>query len=92
MYKYYVYILTNRSRQSLYIWVTNNLHRRLYEHKNKLIPWFTSKYNCDRLIYVEETNNIEEAIKREKQLKWRTRDKKEKLIRDNNPNLEDIEI
>jgi putative endonuclease len=68
MKNYYVYILTNKSK-TFYIGVTNNLDRRIYEHKNKLIDGFTKKYNLDRLVYFEVFNNIEDAISREKQLK-----------------------
>lgn len=90
MYTYFIYILTNEIHTVLYIWVTNNLSRRIYEHKNKIIKWFTSRYNCDRLIYFEQTNSIEEAIKREKQIKKRSRDKKEALINIDNPNWEEM--
>lgn len=76
MFTYYVYILTTKNNKLLYIWVTNNLERRLYEHKNKLVEWFTSKYNINKLVYYEETTNISDAINREKQLKWWLRSKK----------------
>ena len=66
--KYYVYILSNKSKM-LYIGVTNNLERRVYEHKNKLIDGFTKKYNIGRLVYYEEFDYIDEAIQREKNLK-----------------------
>ena len=62
---YYVYMLTNWNNKILYICVTNNIERRIYEHKNKLIEGFTSKYNLDKLVYVECANRIEDAIKRE---------------------------
>jgi putative endonuclease len=68
MKNYYIYILTNKSK-TLYIGVTNNLNRRVYEHKSKLIEGFTKKYNLDKLVYFEVFNNIEDAIRREKQLK-----------------------
>jgi putative endonuclease len=74
----------------LYIWITNNLERRLYEHKNKLIEWFTSKYNINKLIYYEECSDVNIAINREKQLKWRSRIKKDKLITSINPKRENL--
>ena len=70
-HQYYVYILTNRSR-TLYVGVTNDLERRMYEHKNKLVPGFTSKYNVTRLAHFEQTSEVESAIAGEKQIKgWR---------------------
>ena len=71
---YYVYILTNKSN-TLYIGITNDLIRRLYEHKNKLIAGFTKKYNIDRLIYYEVFDSPETAIQREKEIKSWTRKK-----------------
>ena len=71
MKQYYIYILSSIS-EKLYIWVTSDLVKRTCEHKNKTFKWFTEKYNVDRLIYYEVFNNIEEAIKREKQFKkWK---------------------
>ena len=78
---YCVYILSNQSGSVLYIGVTNDLARRIYEHKNKLIDGFTLKYNVDKLLYFESTNDVMSAIIREKQLKKWSRIKKEKLIR-----------
>lgn len=66
---FYIYILTNKTNNVLYIGVTNNLARRIFEHKNKLIEGFSKKYNLTKLVYFEQTDNIESAIKREKQLK-----------------------
>ena len=69
--QYYVYILTNRTR-TLYVGVTNDLERRVYQHRNKLVPGFTSKYNVTRLACYEQTSDVESAIAREKQTKsWR---------------------
>ncbi len=68
MKEYYVYILTNRLR-TLYTGVTNDLMRRIYEHKHKLVPGFTAKYHISRLVYFEETEDILAAISREKQIK-----------------------
>jgi len=89
--QYYVYILTNKSN-SLYLGITNDLHRRLYEHKNKLIPGFTKKYNINRLIYYEVFDNPEIAIQREKEIKGWTRKKKLELIKKSNPNFKELEI
>lgn len=90
MNKYYVYILSTKFNKLFYIWVTNNLQRRLYEHKNKLIDWFTKKYNINKLVYYEECDSIKDAIVREKQLKWRVRSKKENLISHMNPQMFDL--
>ena len=73
---YYVYILTNSSNKVLYVGVTNDLERRCYEHKQKLIKGFTQKYNVDKLIYYEKFDSIELAIFREKQIKGYSRSKK----------------
>jgi len=79
MKQYYVYIMTNRSK-TLYTGVTNNLIRRVYEHKNKMIDGFTKKYNLTNLVYFEETGDILSAITREKQIKGWLRKKKIVLI------------
>lgn len=89
MKQYYVYILANKSR-TLYTGVTNNLVRRIYEHKNKTVPGFTSKYNLTRLVYFEETADIKEAIYREKQIKGWLRKKKIALIESVNPEWKDL--
>ncbi|MBI5096880.1 MAG: GIY-YIG nuclease family protein [Nitrospirae bacterium] len=89
MKQYYVYIMTNKSR-TLYTGVTNNLERRVYEHKQKLVPGFTAKYNITRLVYFEETGDIQEAIAREKQIKGWLRTKKIALIKSVNPAWEDL--
>jgi putative endonuclease len=89
---YYVYILANKKNGTLYVWVTNNLERRIYEHKNKVIKWFTSKYNIDKLVYFEETNNIISAIEREKQIKAWNRKKKLELIENINKNWLDLSL
>lgn len=81
----YVYIMTNRNNTTFYIGVTNDLQRRVYEHKNKLIQGFTSKYEINKLVYYECFDNEELAILREKQLKKSYRKHKEKLITDFNP-------
>ena len=90
MYKYYVYILTNKSNRVLYIGVTNNLARRVLEHKQKIIKGFSQKYNCTKLVYCEETNSVIDAIAREKQLKNWHRQWKINLITEMNPNWDDL--
>ncbi len=87
---YYVYILTNWSNKVLYIGVTNNLERRLFEHKNKLVKGFTEKYNVNKLVYFESTSYVLEAIAREKQLKGWLRQKKIGLISATNPEWVDL--
>jgi len=87
---YYVYIMTNWSNKVLYIGVTNNLERRCYEHKHKIIKGFTDKYNINKLVYFEMTNDIKEAITREKQLKGWLRKKKIELIEKINPEWKDL--
>jgi len=87
--KYYLYIITNQS-DTLYIGVTSNLEKRVYQHKNKLIPGFTSKYNLNKLIYFEEYNLPQEAIAREKQIKKWNRRKKINLIKTINPKFKKL--
>lgn len=87
---YYVYILTNKHRTTLYIGITNDLIRRTYEHKKGLLEGFTKRYNVNILIYYEITTDVEAAIQREKQLKKWTRLKKEKLINGFNSNWNDL--
>jgi len=86
---YYVYILASKSRR-LYIGVTNDLERRVYEHKNKLADGFTKKYGIDRLVYYEEGGDVLFAIEREKQLKGWLRAKKIVLIESMNPAWDDL--
>ena len=88
-YQYYVYILASLTKV-LYVGVTNNLERRIYEHKNAIIKGFTKKYNVKKLVYFEETSEIESAIGREKQFKKWTRKKKIQLIEKENPNWDDL--
>ena len=89
---YYVYIITNNYNTVLYVGVTNNLVRRIYEHKNKLIDGFSKKYNLNKLVYFEETTDVNSAILREKQLKSYKRCKKIALIEKINPTWEEIII
>jgi len=86
---YYVYIMTNKSRR-LYTGVTNNLERRVYEHKHKLLPGFTSKYNITKLVFFEAGDDISVAIAREKQIKGWLRAKKIALIESMNPEWKDL--
>ncbi len=88
--EYYVYILTNKNNTTLYVGVTNNVERRLYEHRMGLVDGFTKKYKLHKLVYVEETNEVDSAIAREKQIKGWTRKKKEDLINSINPKWEDL--
>lgn len=82
--QYYVYMLTNTANTVLYAGVTNDLKRRTYEHKNKLIPGFSSKYNLNKLVYFESTNDVDSAIQREKQIKAGSKQKKIALIQSGN--------
>jgi putative endonuclease len=88
---YYVYILTNNSR-TLYTGVTNDLERRIYEHKKKLVPGFTLQYNISRLVFFEVTPDVRSAIAREKQIKNWTRRKKIALIEKTNPHWMDLSV
>jgi len=85
-----VYILTNFTNKVLYIGVTNDLHRRLYEHKNGIIEGFTKKYHVHKLVYYETTDDINAAIHREKKLKGLLRSKKIDLINSKNPLWNDL--
>jgi len=87
---YYIYIISNWNHKVIYVGVTNNLERRLYEHKNKLVDGFSKKYNLSKLVYFESTTDIASAIKREKEIKKWRREKKDKLIESINPNWQDL--
>ena len=84
---YFVHILASRKNGTLYVGVTNNIARRVYEHKKKLLPGFTSKYAVNRLVYFEEMANVNDAIIREKQIKGWVRKKK---IESTNPDWDDL--
>ena len=86
---YYVYIMTNRSK-TLYVGITSELVRRVYEHKLKLLEGFTKKYNITKLVYFENTTDVMVAISREKQIKGWLRRKKIALIESANPNWKDL--
>src|SRR6266511_1233666 len=85
-----IYIMTNRSNKVLYTGVTSNLLRRINEHKEKMVPGFSSKYNVTKLVYYEEYETMEEAIAREKQIKGGSRQKKIDLINNKNPEWKDL--
>jgi putative endonuclease len=87
---YYVYLLTNWNNRVIYVGVTNDLERRVYEHKNKLIQGFTAKYNVNKLVYFEETSDVESAIAREKEIKKWRREKKNLLVNRVNPEWKDL--
>ena len=89
MRDYYVYIMTNKAR-TLYVGVTNNLEQRVAQHKEKLVEGFTSRYGLNELAYYASTNDVREAIAREKQIKGWTRAKKIALIEEMNPNWDDL--
>ena len=87
---YFVYILSNKNRTVLYTGITNNLERRLYEHKNGITKGFTTKYHAYDLVYFETIENPSSAIAREKQIKGFSRHKKNALIESINPNWDDL--
>jgi putative endonuclease len=87
--EYYVYIMANKSR-TLYVDVTDNLERHVYEHKAKLVDGFTKRYNLNRLVYFDNTNDISTSIEREKEIKGWVRRKKVALIHTLNPAWEDL--
>ena len=91
MNKFYVYILTNHPRHTvLYVGFTDDLERRIYEHKNKIFKGFSAQYICDKLVYFEEFSYKEEALLREKQLKKYKRQWKEDLIDEMNAEWKDL--
>ena len=89
--EYYVNMLTNNHKNLLYVGITNDLVRRIYEHKHHLDKGsYTDRYNIENLIYYESTSDVKEAIEREKQIKGWNRKRKEKLIATKNPNWDDL--
>jgi len=92
IHQYYVYILTNKSNTVLYVGVTSDLERRVWEHKEKVYAGFTSKYNVNKLVYYEDFQWIHDAIAREKQLKGGSRQKKIDLILIENPAWNDLSL
>ena len=87
---YAVYLLTNKNNTVVYTGMTNNLHRRVAEHNQKIIPGFTKRYSVDKLVYYEFFDDPTTAIAREKQIKAGSRDKKDSLINSMNPEWEDL--
>lgn len=87
---YYVYIMANYNNRVVYTGVTNDLNRRVYEHKNKLFDGFTAKYNVNKLVYFDYTEDVVAGIQREKQIKGWTRQKKNDLIESVNPEWKDL--
>jgi putative endonuclease len=87
---YWVYLLTKWNNKVMYVGVTNDLERRIYEHKNKLVDGFTKKYNISKLVYFEETIDVVAAISREKEIKRWRREKKDKLVNGRNPMWQDL--
>ena len=90
--KGYVYFMTNANNKALYIGVTSDLTKRVLQHKNHQYEGFTDKYNCTKLVYYEECNDIKTAITREKQLKNWHRDWKNNLIQQMNPEWKDLSV
>ena len=89
--QYYVYILTNTNNSVLYTGVTNDLVRRVHEHKNHMVKdSFTSRYNVEKLVYYEVTSNVDAALEREKQIKGWNRKRKNKLVESRNPDWHDL--
>ena len=91
MKNFYVYILTNKHNRVIYTGVTNNLQRRIHEHKQKLITGFTQKYNLNKLVFFQEFSDIKDAIAAEKKIKGWLRIKKIRLIESINPHWEDLD-
>lgn len=87
---YYIYLLTNWNNKVMYVGMTNDLRRRIFEHKNKLLEGFTKKYNINKLVYFDETNDVLTAIAREKEIKRWRREKKNKLVESMNPEWNDL--
>ncbi|MCQ2456728.1 MAG: GIY-YIG nuclease family protein [Clostridia bacterium] len=90
--EYFVYILANKNNNVIYTGVTNDLKRRVAEHKNKINDGFTKKYNVDKLVFYEKTGNVMTAILREKQIKSWSRKKKNDLIESMNPKWADLAL
>ena len=90
MNTYYVYIMSNNYNNVLYIGVTNDLKRRVYEHKEDILEGFTKKYKCHKLVWFTQTNDVNEAIRKEKQMKKWKREYKDNVINEFNPEWKDL--
>jgi putative endonuclease len=89
---YYVYVLTNWTNNLMYVGRTNDLERRMFEHKKKLVKGFTQKYNINKLVYFEESQKVNAAIMREKEIKKWRRGKKDSLVNGGNPQWKDLSL
>ena len=87
---YYVYLLTSKNNRVMYVGVTNDLARRVYEHQNKLVKGFTEKYNVNKLVYYEQTSDVFTALSKEKEIKKWRREKKNALVVQTNPEWNDL--
>ena len=92
MKEYFMYIMTNKHNTVLYTGVTNDLQRRVSEHKNHLVEGFTKRYSINKLVYFESTNDINTAIEYEKKIKGMVRKRKNKLVESKNPEWKDLSI
>jgi putative endonuclease len=90
VHQYYIYMMANRRKNVLYTGMTNSLEARVWQHKNKAVPGFTKKYNCDQLVYYEIFEQVTDAIDRETQIKSWRREKKNALIASMNPEWNDL--
>ncbi len=90
--KYYVYLLTNWNNKVMYIGVTSDMAKRIYEHKKKLVKGFTEKYNINKLVYFEETTDVMTALQREKEIKKWRREKKNQLVNQVNLAWKDLSL
>lgn len=91
-HQYFIYLLTNWNNKLMYVGMTNNLERRIYEHRNKLVDGYTKKYNIYKLVYFEETSDVMAAISREKEVKKWRREKKNDLVNAVNPGWKDLSV
>ncbi len=91
MKQYFVYFMSNKSRR-LYVGITSKLYKRVFQHKNKVLPGFTARYNFDMLVYYEEFSQVASALTREKEIKGWRREKKLKLILAENPDWADLSL
>ena len=90
--KYYVYLLVNWNNKVIYVGMTSDLQKRIYEHKHKLVKGFTEKYNVNKLVYYEETTDVHTALAREKEIKKWRREKKDNLVKTMNPRWRDLSL